>query len=129
MMAKAGGWRPLLVRRLKDGLITALAENQPLACSSPIRGIRRDPDWITGRHASDRRPRLDLATNVCAYLNGPRLVVQPERRRGLRAGGAAAEREDRHLGPFPPRYDGGVHAPADLAVSADVNRRSSPTTT
>jgi LacI family transcriptional regulator len=62
----------------------------------------------------------DLGHRRCAYLNGPRNSwSNRERRRGLRMAARQRNVEIVELGPFPPRYDGGVAA-ADLAVAADV---------
>jgi LacI family transcriptional regulator len=60
-----------------------------------------------------------LGHRRCAYLNGPRSSwSNRERRRGLRAA-ARGRLELVELGPFVPRYEGGLQA-ADLAVAAGV---------
>ncbi len=121
MMAKQVDGVLLCSPGIKDGLITALAENQPLTLlNRRIRGIGATLMDSAGGMRQIVDHLADLGHERCAYLNGPRNSwSNRERRRGLRAAARQRNVEIVELGPFPPRYDGGVHA-ADLAVAADV---------
>ena len=58
-----------------------------------------------------------LGHRRCVYLNGPKTSwSNRERRRGLRAAAAHHGFELIELGPFPPRYEGGLQA-CDLALA------------
>jgi LacI family transcriptional regulator len=121
MMAKQVDGVLLCSPGIKDGLITALAENQPLTLlNRRIRGIGATLMDSAGGMRQIVGHLADLGHERCAYLNGPRNSwSNRERRRGLRAAARQRNVEMVELGPFPPRYDGGVQA-ADLAVAADV---------
>jgi LacI family transcriptional regulator len=121
MMAKQVDGVLLCSPGIKDGLITALAENQPLTLvNRRIRGIGATLMDSAGGMRQIVGHLADLGHERCAYLNGPRNSwSNRERRRGLRAAARQRNVEIVELGPFPPRYDGGVRA-ADLAMAADV---------
>jgi DNA-binding LacI/PurR family transcriptional regulator len=121
MMAKQVDGVLLCSPGIKDGLITALAANQPLTLlNRRIRGIGATLMDSAGGMRQIVGHLADLGHERCAYLNGPRNSwSNRERRRGLRAAARQRNVEIVELGPFPPRYDGGVQA-ADLAVAADV---------
>lgn len=121
MMAKQVDGVLLCSPGIKDGLITALAENQPLTLlNRRVRGIGATLMDSAGGMRQIVGHLADLGHERCAYLNGPRNSwSNRERRRGLRAAARQRNVEIVELGPFPPRYDGGVQA-ADLAVAADV---------
>jgi len=121
MMAKQVDGVLLCSPGIKDGLITTLAENQPLTLlNRRIRGIGATLMDSAGGMRQIVGHLADLGHERCAYLNGPRNSwSNRERRRGLRAAARQRNVEIVELGPFPPRYDGGVQA-ADLAVAADV---------
>jgi LacI family transcriptional regulator len=121
MMAKQVDGVVLCSPGIKDGLITVLAENQPLTLlNRRVRGIGAALMDSAGGMRQIVEHLADLGHRRCAYLNGPRNSwSNRERRRGLRAAARQRNVEIVELGPFPPRYEGGVHA-ADLAVAADV---------
>lgn len=121
MMAKQVDGVLLCSPGIKDGLITALAEHQPLTLlNRRVRGIGATLMDSAGGMRQIVGHLADLGHERCAYLNGPRNSwSNRERRRGLRAAARQRNVEIVELGPFPPRYDGGVQA-ADLAVAADV---------
>jgi LacI family transcriptional regulator len=121
MMAKQVDGVVLCSPGIKDSLITALAENQPLTLlNRRVRGIGAALMDSAGGMRQVVGHLADLGHRRCAYLNGPRNSwSNRERRRGLRIAARQRNVEIVELGPFPPRYDGGVAA-ADLAVAADV---------
>jgi LacI family transcriptional regulator len=97
----ATGTRLVLLNRRVRGIPAALMDSAG--------GMRQVVDHLVA-----------LGHRRCAYLNGPRgSWSNRERRRGLRA--AARGRLDLvELGPFVPRYEGGLQA-ADLAVAAGAS--------
>jgi LacI family transcriptional regulator len=101
------------VRELADTTTLVLLNRRmrgvPAALMNSSSGMRQVIDHLVA-----------LGHHRIAYLNGPRTSwSNKERRRGLRA---AVQRHDVDLvdmGPFPPRYEGGLQA-ADLAVAENV---------
>jgi LacI family transcriptional regulator len=121
MMAKQVDGVLLCSPGIKDGLIIALAEHSSLTLlNRRVKGIGA----ALMDSASGMRELVahlaELGHRRCAYLAGPRSSwSNRERRRGLRAAARQHDLEIVELGPFPPRYEGGVAA-ADLALDADV---------
>jgi LacI family transcriptional regulator len=106
---------------IKDSQITELAGITSLALvNRRVRGIGAALMDSAGGMRDIVEHLAALGHRRCAYLNGPRNSwSNRERRRGLRAAAAQHGVEVTELGPFAPRYDGGVRA-ADLALAADV---------
>jgi DNA-binding LacI/PurR family transcriptional regulator len=106
---------------IDDDAIVALAETKPLVLIN-----RRVPGISAALmdSAGGMRQLLEhlaaLGHRRCAYLNGPPSSwSNRERRRGLRSAVRRTGIELVELGPFVPRYEGGLQA-ADLAVAAGV---------
>ncbi|MFI9381459.1 LacI family DNA-binding transcriptional regulator [Kutzneria sp. NPDC052558] len=101
------------VRELADATTLVLLNRRmrgvPAALMNSGSGMRQVIDHLVA-----------LGHHRIAYLNGPRTSwSNKERRRGLRI---AVQRHDVDLvdmGPFPPRYEGGLQA-ADLAIAENV---------
>jgi DNA-binding LacI/PurR family transcriptional regulator len=101
------------VRELADATTLVLLNRRmrgvPAALMNSGSGLRQVIDHLVA-----------LGHHRIAYLNGPRTSwSNKERRRGLRV---AVQRHDVDLvdmGPFPPRYEGGLQA-ADLAMAENV---------
>ncbi len=101
------------VRELADATTLVLLNRRmrgvPAALMNSGSGLRQVIDHLVA-----------LGHHRIAYLNGPRTSwSNKERRRGLRI---AVQRHDVDLvdmGPFPPRYEGGLQA-ADLAMAENV---------
>ncbi|HVV20389.1 MAG TPA: LacI family DNA-binding transcriptional regulator [Pseudonocardiaceae bacterium] len=121
MMAKQVDGVLLCSPGIKDGQISQLAEETSLTLlNRRVRGIGATLMDSAGGMRDVVEHLAALGHRRCAYLNGPRSSwSNRERRRGLRAAAQQHGVEVVELGPFPPRYDGGVRA-ADLAVAADV---------
>ncbi len=121
MMAKQVDGVVLCSPGIKDAQITALAEHSSLTLlNRRVRGIGAALMDSAGGMRQVVAHLARLGHRRCAYLAGPRNSwSNRERRRGLRAAARQHDMEIIELGPFPPRYDGGVAA-ADLAVDANV---------
>jgi DNA-binding LacI/PurR family transcriptional regulator len=106
---------------IKDNLIITLAETTSLTLlNRRVRGIGAALMDSAGGMRQLVAHLAELGHRRCAYLNGPRNSwSNRERRRGLRAAARQHGVEMVEIGPFPPRYDGGVSA-ADQAVAANV---------
>lgn len=121
MMAKQVDGVVLCSPGIKDAQILALAEHSSLTLlNRRVRGIGAALMDSAGGMRQIVAHLAELGHKRCAYLAGPRNSwSNRERRRGLRAAARQHDVEIVDLGPFPPRYDGGVAA-ADQAVDADV---------
>lgn len=120
-MAKQVDGIVLAAPALDDDQLYAIAEDTSLVLlNRRLRGISA----ALMNSAAGMRQVLEhlvaLGHRRCGYLHGPRTSwSNRERRRGLRAAATQHGVELVELGPFPPRYEGGLQA-ADLAVAADV---------
>jgi LacI family transcriptional regulator len=106
---------------IDDATISALAEHTPLTLlNRRVPGIPAALMDSAGGMCQLLDHLVELGHRRCAYLNGPPSSwSNRERRRGLRAAVARHDIELVELGPFVPRYEGGLQA-ADLAVAAGV---------
>jgi DNA-binding LacI/PurR family transcriptional regulator len=106
---------------IKDSLITALAANTTLVLlNRRVRGISAALMDSAGGMGQSIEHLAALGHQRIAFLSGPRNSWSNKHRlRGLRAAVQRTKVEVLTLGPFPPRYAGGVQA-ADLALTQNV---------
>jgi LacI family transcriptional regulator len=106
---------------IRDGQITALAENTPLVLvNRKVRGISAALMDSAGGMRQSIEHLAALGHRRCAFLSGPRgSWSNRSRAKGLRGAVERTGMEVLTLGPFPPRYSGGTQA-ADLALAENV---------